>query len=327
MSTPGRPKGEYRSAQHEGTPMSALPATRHAPWLSYLCLAAAMALVGSYVGFSKLLVLVFPVFLLAWLRFGIAAVAMAGWVKRAANEAPLSAHDRKLLFIESFFGNFLFSICMLFGVSLTTALAAGVIMAAIPAVVALLSWLLLRERIAPRVLVAIACAVGGIALVSVVQHADSAGTGSLWGNLLLLGAVVCEATYVVIGKKLTGNVSAKRISALVNLWGLALVTPFGLWQALGHDFAAVSVASWWLLLFYSLAASMATVWLWMTGLKHVPASAAGVFTVLLPVSAAAVGVVFLGERFSAVQLAAYALALAGVVLATWPSSGVTEPIR
>ena len=22
MSTPGRPKGEYRSAQHEGTPMS-----------------------------------------------------------------------------------------------------------------------------------------------------------------------------------------------------------------------------------------------------------------------------------------------------------------
>jgi drug/metabolite transporter (DMT)-like permease len=69
------------------------------------------------------------------------------------------------------------------------------------------------------------------------------------------------------------------------------------------------------------------VWLWMTGLKHVPASSAGVFTVLLPVSAAAVGVVFLGERFSAVQLAAYVLALAGVVLATWPSSAVTEPIR
>jgi drug/metabolite transporter (DMT)-like permease len=305
--------------------MSALPAARHAPWLSYLCLAAAMALVGSYVGFSKLLVLVFPVFLLAWLRFGIAAVAMAGWVRRAPNEAPLSAHDRKLLFVESFFGNFLFSICMLFGVSLTSALAAGVIMAAIPAAVALMSWGLLRERITPRVLVAIACGVGGIALVSVVQRAGSDGAGSLWGNLLLLGAVLCEATYVVIGKKLTGNVSAKRISALVNLWGLALVTPFGVWQALGHDFAAVSGASWWLLLFYSLAASMATVWLWMTGLKHVPASSAGVFTVLLPVSAAAVGVVFLGEHFSSVQLAAYALALAGVVLATW-QSGDRAPI-
>ncbi len=67
-----------------------------------------------------------------------------------------------------------------------------------------------------------------------------------------------------------------------------------------------------------MAASMVTVWLWMTGLRHVPAASAGVFTVLLPVSAAAVGVLFLGERFSGMQAAAFALALAGVVLATWP---------
>jgi EamA domain-containing membrane protein RarD len=32
-----------------------------------------------------------------------------------------------------------------------------------------------------------------------------------------------------------------------------------------------------------------------------------------------VGVVFLGERFSGLQLLAFGLALAGVVLATWPS--------
>ena len=289
-------------------------------WVSYLCLASSMALVGSYVGFSKVLVLVFPVFLLAWLRFGIAAVAMAGWVKRTVGEAPLSRHDRTLLFFESFFGNFLFSICMLYGVSMTSALAAGVIMAAIPAVVAVMSWAMLRERITGRVAAGIACAVGGIALVSFTKHAEGAAPSSLLGNVLLFCAVLCEASYVVIGKKLTGQVSAKRISALVNLWGLLLVTPFGLWQALSFDFGAVSVSSWWLLLFYSLAASMVTVWLWMTGLKQVPASSSGVFTVLLPVSAALVGVLFLGERFSAGQAGAFALALLGVVLATWPSS-------
>ncbi|HEV7913789.1 MAG TPA: DMT family transporter, partial [Albitalea sp.] len=271
------------------------PQTPHAPWLSYLCLAAAMALVGSYVGLSKLLVLVFPVFLLAWLRFGIAAVAMAAWVRRGPQEAPLGAHDRRLLFLESFLGNFLFSICMLYGISMSSALAAGVIMAAIPAVVALLSRLFLRERIGGRVAVGIACAVGGIALVSVVRHEGGEG-GSRLGNLLLLGAVFCEASYVVIGKRLTGSLSARRISALVNLWGLALVTPLGVWQALHYDFDAVPAGSWGLLVFYALAASVATVWLWMTGLKHVPASSAGVFTVLLPVSAAAVGVLLLGER-------------------------------
>ncbi len=299
----------------------------HLPWASYGCLAASMALVGSYVGLSKWLVLIFPVFLLAWLRFGIAAVAMAHWVRRAPGEAPLSRHDRWLLFLESFFGNFLFSVCMLFGVALTSALAAGVIMAALPGVVALLSWLFLRERIAARVLAGIACAVSGIALVSLSKNAGAAPV-SLWGNLLLLGAVTCEASYVVIGKKLTGQVSPKRISALINLWGLALVTPFGLWQAVSFDFGAVAPGQWWLLLFYSLAASMVTVWLWMTGLKHVPAASAGVFTVMLPVSAAAVGVLFLGERFSAAQAAAFALALAGVVLATWPArSPRTEALR
>ena len=287
--------------------------------IAYLSLAASMALVGSYVGLSKVLVLVFPIFLLAWLRFGIAAVAMAGWVKRSPSEAALSRHDRVLLFFESFFGNFLFSICMLFGVSMSSALAAGVIMAGIPAAVALMSRAFLKERISQRVMAGIACAVAGIALVSFSRNADAANHSSLLGNLLLIGAVLCEASYVVIGKKLTGHIGPKRISALINLWGLALVTPFGLWQALSFDFGAVGAGSWWLLGFYSIAASMVTVWLWMTGLKHVPASRAGVFTVLLPVSAAAVGVLFLGERFSAAQAAAFALALVGVVLATWPA--------
>ena len=297
------------------------PRASHAPWLSFVCLGSSMALVGSYVGLSKVLVLVFPIFLLAWLRFGIAAVAMAGWVKRPVSETPLDTHDRKLLFLESFFGNFLFSICMLYGVSMSTALAAGVIMAGLPAAVALMSRVFLNERIATRVMLGIGCAVAGIALVSLTKSPDSASHGSsLLGNLLLLGALTCEASYVVIGKKLTGRVSAKRISALINLWGLALVTPLGIWQALSFDFSGVGAGSWLLLLFYSIAASVITVWLWMTGLLHVPAAKAGIFTVLLPVSAAAVGVLFLGESFSAPQAAAFALALAGVVLATWPGA-------
>ncbi len=279
-----------------------------------------MALVGSYVGLSKWLVAVFPVFLLAWLRFGIAAVAMAPWVRRPPNESRLSTHDRRLLFLESFLGNFLFSVCMLFGIARTSALAAGVIMAAIPAAVALLSWMFLRERINLRVGVAIACAVTGIGVVSAVGHPAAGGMGSLLGNVLLLAAVFCEASYVVIGKRLTASLSAKRISALVNLWGLALVTPFGAWQAASFDFSSVTPGVWGLLLFYALTASMFTVWLWMTGLRHVPASSAGVFTVMLPVTAAAVGVAILGEQFSAAQAGAFALALAGLLLATWPAA-------
>jgi drug/metabolite transporter (DMT)-like permease len=291
------------------------------PLVAYASLAASMAVVGTYVGLSRLLVAAFPVFLLAWLRFGIAALAMAHWLRRRPGEAPLTRHDRVLLFWESFLGNFLFSICMLFGVALSSALAAGVIMAAIPAAVALLARIFLGERIRVRVMLAIACAMAGIVLLALSKDNTPQGSAAKWGYLLLLGAVFCEASYVVIGKHLTGKLSSRRISALINLWGLVLVTPLGLWQALSFDFQSVSASMWLLLLFYSLAASVLTVWLWMQGLREVPAPQAGVFTVMLPISAAVVGVVFLGESFGSAHVAAFALALAGLLLATWPARG------
>lgn len=292
---------------------------RTTPWVAYGCLGLSMALVGSYVGLSKSLVAALPVFLLAWLRFGIAAVAMAGWVRRRGAEPPLSRHDRVLLFWESFLGNFGFSVCMLFGVAATSAVAAGVVMAGIPAAVALLSRLFLGERIGARVGAGIACAVAGIAGLALSRGGAAGGDEPLWGHALLLGAVFCEAAYVVIGKRLTAQVSPRRISALINLWGLALVTPFGLWQALRFDFGAVTPGTWGLLVFYALAASVVTVWLWMRGLQQVPAPQAGVFSVLLPLAATAVGVLALGEAMSAAQAGALGLAVAGLLLATWPA--------
>jgi drug/metabolite transporter (DMT)-like permease len=281
-----------------------------------------MSLVGSYVALSKPLVAAIPVLLLAWLRFGIGGLAMLHWLKRPANEAPLTPRTRRLLFLESFLGNFLFSICMLYGVSLTSAVSAGVIMAAIPATVAVLSGIFLRERITGRTVAAILCAALGIGLLAVARPEPAAGAGSelAWlGNLLVFGAVLCEAAYAVIGKTLTGALGPKRITALINLWGFALVTPFGIYAALHFDFARVAAGSWLLLVFYALAASIWTVWLWMTGLKVVPAAEAGVFTALLPVSAALVGVVVLGEPLGGLQLAAFASALVGVLLATLPT--------
>lgn len=292
-------------------------------WLAYAQLAASMTLVGSYVGLSRTLVAVFPVFLLAWLRFCIGALAMPHWVRRAPGEASLTPPDRRRLFWGSLLGNVGFSVCMLFGVALTSALSAGVVMATIPAAVALLSLCFLGERLRPRVACGIALAVAGIAALALARSGDpravTDGTGfNALGHVLLLGAVFCEASYVVIGKRLTAQVSPRRISALINLWGLVLITPLGLWQAWTFDFSAPPASIWVLLVFYALAASVATVWLWMRGLVQVPAPQAGVFTVMLPLAAAAIGVGVLGEPAGWGHALALSLALAGLLLATWP---------
>jgi drug/metabolite transporter (DMT)-like permease len=314
-----------------------------------ICLMLSMSLVGSYVALSRPLTLVFPVFLLAWLRFGIGGMAMLHWLKKPIEEPPMTPQTQRLVFIESFLGNFLFSICMLYGVSMTSAVTAGVIMAMIPAVVALMSWAFLRERISLRIWSAIACGVIGIALYTLsnsellrqcirrlvlylphinanielnsnsMSNITPAASSAWLGNLLLFGAVLCEAAYAVIGKKLTNTLSPKRISALINAWGFVLITPFGIYFALRFDFHTVPASGWLVLVFYALAASVWSVWLWMTGLKVIPASAAGVYTVFLPISAALVGVFVLGERLNFLQYTGFGLALLGVLLATLPS--------
>ena len=316
------------TASSPATAEASLHGGRPGRGIAYACLALSMTLTGSYVALSKPLAAALPVFLLAWMRFGIAALAMLPWLRRGADEPAMTAQVKRLLFLESFFGNFLFTICMVYGVSLTSAVSAGVIMAAIPATVALMSWAFLRERIGLRIWAAIVCGGFGIGLLALGHDGQPMPAGppaagsphgnEMLGNLLVLGSVLCEAVYAVIGKKLTGTLAPRRISALINLWGLALMTPMGLYLALSFDFMAVRPGTWLLLVFYALAASMWTVWLWMTGLQTVPAARAGVFTVLLPVSAAIVGVLVLGESFTTAQLLAFAIALMGVVLATLP---------
>ena len=296
--------------------MSVAPAQRADPQRlrAYLLLAASMALVGSYVALSKPLVAALPVFVLAWLRFGIAAVAMLPWTPRARDEPPLTRSEHGQLFLMSFFGNFLFSICMLSGVARTSATAAGVIMATLPAVVALLSVVLLRERLSRRALLAVALAVGGIAVLQFTRGDGDSRGSSLIGNALMLGAVLCEAIYVILAKRLSATRAPLRVSALINLWGLALITPLGLWQLPSAPLAALGAGTWMLLLFYSLAASLFAVWLWMAGMRHVRANEAGVFTVALPVAATLVGVLLLGEQLTLLHVAALLLASAGVLL-------------
>jgi len=285
---------------------------------AYGFLFAGMAVVGTYVALSKPLAAAIPIFLLATLRFAIAALVMLPWTIGRDNDAAPSPHAWRQLFLQSFFGNFLFSICMLNGVALTSASAAGIILATLPAVVAVFSAVFLREHLTRRAILAVVLAVAGIAVLQFTRagaDADNAGSVVL-GNLLVFCSVCCEATYVIIGKRLTASLSAMRISALINLFGLLLILPFGLWQMRTFDFGTLGLGMWELLVFYAIAASTLSTWLWLTGLKHVPANHAGVFAVALPLAATAVGVGFLGETLTSGHLVAFACAVGGILLIT-----------
>ncbi|UIF87805.1 DMT family transporter [Cupriavidus sp. UYPR2.512] len=285
-----------------------------------LFLIASMALVGSNVGLGKSIIAHVPVLLFALLRFVIAIVCLAPWY-RPARMCRVSRGEWLNLFLQAFFGTFLFTLLMLNGVRLTSAMAAGVITSTIPATVAILSWLLLRERLSRRTVASVLLAMTGIAVLNIARgDAHGAGSGSqAWlGNLMIMGAVVCESIYVILSRRLTQTLAAIEICAYTHLIGGLLMLPLGLVPLLSFDATTVPVQTWLMVLWYALSASVFSFWLWMKGIRHVPAALAGVFTSVLPVAAATYGIVFLGEQPGWPHGVALVCVLAGIVLASWP---------
>jgi drug/metabolite transporter (DMT)-like permease len=278
-----------------------------------------MLLVGSNVGVGKSIVAFVPVLVFALLRFVI-ALAVLWPLLRPSKMRQVKRGEWLNLFLQALFGTFGFTLLMLGGVARTSAVAAGVITSTIPAVVALFAWLFLGERPNARALASIALAMLGIVVVN-LSHPNSASSalpaaGSFVGNLMVLGAVCCESLYVILSRRLTQTLAAIDICAYTHLFGLLLMLPIGLKALAGFDYAAVPAGIWALTLWYGLSASIFSFWLWMKGIRHVHGSLAGVFSAVLPIAAAAYGIVFLDERPTLAHGIALACVVTGIAIAS-----------
>ncbi|WP_283149939.1 DMT family transporter [Silvimonas soli] len=290
-----------------------------------LFLIVSMALVGSNVGIGKSIVMVVPVTLFALLRF-VVGVGVLLPRYRLSRMRLVTRQQWLGLFLQALFGTFLFTLLMLNGVQRTTALAAGVITSTIPAVVLILSWLFLREHLGRRAIVAVGLAVLGMVIINVTRSGSDGDGGSLVGNLLVAGAVVCESIYVILSRRLTQSLPAIDICAYTHLIGLMLMLPLGLTSLLHFDLPSVDLHTWLLVFWYGLAASVLSFWLWMKGIRHIPAQKAGVFTAALPVAAVVYAIVFLHEQPALAHAAALVCVLAAIFLVSWqePESPVEK---
>ncbi|KVR01731.1 DMT family transporter [Burkholderia ubonensis] len=284
-----------------------------------LFLIVSMLLVGGNVGIGKSIVVFVPVAILATLRFVI-AIGVLWPLLRPVKMRAVRRGEWLNLFLQAFFGTFMFTLLMLNGVQRTSAVAAGVITSTIPAVVALFAWLILREKPNGRALVSIALAIVGVVTINFANGGGATATGatagSLTGNLLMLGAVCCESIYVILSRRLTQTLAPIDICAYTHLFGLLLMLPLGAGAMWHFNYASVPASIWALVVWYGLSASIFSFWMWMKGIRHVPGSLAGVFSAVLPVAAAVYGIAFLGERPTLAHGFALACVVTGIVLAS-----------
>ncbi|RVT99698.1 DMT family transporter [Rhodovarius crocodyli] len=279
-----------------------------------------MALVGANVGVAKLLSEALPIALIAHLRCVLAFVVLFPLARSIEGFPRPSRAVLGNLFWQAVFGTAIYNAGLLAGLRLTSALEGGMVLATLPAVVAMGSFLWLREKLSARQWVAAGLAGLGMAAITLARLGDAGGVGSLLGNALIFVGVVGEAVYVLLAKRVAGQAGVYTASFWMQLFSAAVLLPFA-----APDYGAVAKLAdpglGGLLVFHSLTASVACLVLWYRGLRRVPAGVAGVFTALLPASAAVTAVAVLGERFSAVHVVGFALMGVSVVLATWPKRG------
>ena len=139
-------------------------------------LVLSMLFVGSNVGIGKSIVVFVPVAILATLRFVI-AIAVLWPLFSPVKMRTVKRGEWLNLFLQAFFGTFMFTLLMLNGVQRTSAVAAGVITSTIPAIVALFAWLILREKPNGRALVSIALAIAGVVTIN-LANGSAAGHGA-----------------------------------------------------------------------------------------------------------------------------------------------------
>ncbi len=279
-----------------------------------------MAIFGSGVVVGKLIADSFPVLLAAGLTSAIALSVLGPMLLLGEGVPRPARRDLAVIFLQALIGSVLWRIFFFEGLKRTTAVESGIISSTIPAAIGLISWLFLKERLTRRALAGIALSVAGILVVNVVGSGDgdgaAPGSTRLLGNLLIFGSVLSDALFTIFGKVAAARVSPLAIATLVNLFGLALFAPLAIAEAGRVDLAAVPLGAWAALVYFGVALSAVVFVLWIRGVAVVPASTAGVFTGVLPISTVVLSYLFLREPFAWSHPVGLACVLVGIWLVT-----------
>jgi drug/metabolite transporter (DMT)-like permease len=200
--------------------------------------------------------------------------------------------------------------------------AAALLTTLAPIFTLLLAVPLLKERVPLRRTLGILIAFAGL---YVVVAWGRVGLGRVTGisnadvryALITALAPLSWSLYTIIGKDLVHRYSAVTVTYLSLVIGaIPLLPAWG--PHFGATIATMGWTYWIALVYLSLFCTIIGFWIWITGLKALPATSVASFIYLNPPLAALFGWMLFGEEITAMFLVGSAVVLAGLYLAQRP---------
>lgn len=283
----------------------------------YLQLTAAMAIVGSSMVVGKLITSSFPVFLASGMSLGIASIIFLIQVAFSkVGKIQLSKKDLTVVFLQALLGTFIYRVLLLYGLRYATAMQSGIITSTGPAVIGILSFLLLKEKLTKNKVLGIVFSVLGVLAINL----NTAGTTSeqksalLLGFILVFGSVIVEALFSVLAKMVSTNVTPLIMATLVTIFSFLMFLPFTIYEGIKFSFTQTNITDWISITYYGVVVTVISFQLWFRGLTKLDASSAGVFMGVVPVSSLVLGYFILNEPFYLSYLVGAIFVILGISL-------------
>jgi drug/metabolite transporter (DMT)-like permease len=201
------------------------------------------------------------------------------------------------------------------GLSLTGATVAALIVGCGPPIVAFFASLFLGERLGKTGWSAIGASTLGVALA-----VARPGVSNHWlGDALVLLSLLAVVGWVLLGKRLGDGYPAVPATAWILTFGTVTLAPMALlWE--GVPRLDLTLLGWASVLVLGLGCSAATYALWNWGVARVPASRAGIFLNLEPLVGALLGILVLGEAWGPATIVGGALIVGAALVVSHRSS-------
>jgi drug/metabolite transporter (DMT)-like permease len=237
---------------------------------------------------------------------------MAWWASRG--QAALSRKDWLGVLWLGFTGYYLASFLDFAGLAYITASLERLILYLNPTLVLLLGLVLYRRRITARQIIGMAISYGGVMLVF-GHDITLLGPEAAWGALLVFLSAVSYAVYLVYSGEMVKRLGAMRLVGLASTVAcVCCLLQFLLLRPL--DAANVAPEVIWLSLLNATLCTVAPVLMVMMAIERIGASMASQAGMVGPMSTILMGVVILGEPFTAWVAAGTVLVIAGIFVFT-----------
>ncbi|SHG61660.1 EamA-like transporter family protein [Thermosyntropha lipolytica DSM 11003] len=283
--------------------------------LTYLALLITILVWGLSFIATKIALISFPPVIYMFLRFSLASVLFF-FILLKRGIPQLSADEHKKLFLLAFFEPGLYYFFEATGLVYTTASKASIIISTVPIAVILLARIVLKEKISRQNLLGILISITGVCLLVLGDPNFSWSLqGSLLGDILVSGAIVSAAFYMVITRHLGQILDSLVITSYQMFYGTLIFAPVFLVQYSSLNWTQIYLPSLAAILFLALFPTVIGYWSYNYALTQIPASKAGVFLNGVPLVTALGAWLILGEKLVAMQILGGIIAIAGVIIA------------